>query len=158
MWSTPAAGLPYEPLFLEASAAYGLPDGLLSRVAYAESRYNPDAYNSSSGASGIMQIIPRFHPSVDPWNPAEAIPYGAAYLRENYNRFGTWELALAAYNAGPGNVERYGGVPPFPETMAYVASILEDVSVAAPAAPAQAGIAAAGAVLLLLLMRGKHGR
>lgn len=128
MWITPSAGQQFEPLFVSASERHGLPDGLLSRVAYQESMYDPQAFNATSGASGIMQIVPRFHPGVDAWNPTEAIPYAASYLRQMFDRFGNWALALAAYNAGPTNVERYGGIPPFRETINYVNAILRDLT------------------------------
>jgi soluble lytic murein transglycosylase-like protein len=127
MWVTPTAGQKYETLFRSATDRSNLPDGLLSRVAYQESRYNPQAFNASSGASGIMQIVPKWHPGVDPFNPEEAIPYAARYLRQQYDTFGDWTLALAAYNAGPGNVEKYNGIPPFSETINYVSEILADV-------------------------------
>lgn len=104
-WKTPAAGMPWEPLFLSASEAYRLPPGLLSRVAYQESRYNPRAFNRKSGASGMMQIIPKWHPDVkNPYDPAEAIPYAAKYLRDLFVQFKTWKKAVAAYNWGPGNL------------------------------------------------------
>jgi soluble lytic murein transglycosylase-like protein len=147
-WVTPAAGRPWEGAFVAASAQHGLPAGLLSRVAWQESRYDPQAYNAGSGASGMMQIVPRFHPGVDPWKPDEAIPYAAGYLRQNFDRFGSWELALAAYNAGPGNVEKYDRkVPPFAETVEYVRSILRDVG---PLAARPAAVAAAVAALVML--------
>ena len=127
-WATPTRGLPYESLFDSATRQYGLPDGLLSRVAYQESRYDPNAYNPVSGASGIMQIVPKWHPEVDnPFDPEEAIPYAAKYLRQLFDRFGTWELALAGYKAGPGNGGKYGGIPPFPETQQYVQNVMADV-------------------------------
>lgn len=74
-----------------------------------------------------MGIVPKWHPTVDAWDPYAAINYGAGYLRQNFDRFGSWRLALAAYNAGPGAVEKYGGVPPYAETMQYVASITRDL-------------------------------
>ena len=149
-WITPEAGQEYAPLFEAATAANGLPEGLLSRVAYQESRYDPQAFNEASGASGMMQIVPRWHPGVDPFNPAEAIPYAARYLAEMFKRFGSWALARAAYNAGPGNVEKYGGIPPFQETQSYVASILRDLG----ELPGKLGELdpAVGAVLLALAL------
>lgn len=116
----------YKPLFDTASAQYGIPDGLLMRQGEAESALQPDA-RSPAGAVGIMQIIPRWHPEVGEsgaLDPARAIPYAAKILRGWFDRFGSWELALAAYNAGPGNVEKYAGVPPFAETRSYIAKIL----------------------------------
>lgn len=126
-WPTPAAGATWEPEFAAADLRYGLPRGLTSRVAWQESRYDPDAV-SPAGAVGIMQIVPRWHPGVDPWDPVASIDYGARYLREMFDRFGAWRLALAAYNAGPAAVTRYGSVPPYPETQRYVTAIAGDLS------------------------------
>lgn len=117
----------YRPLFDRASANYGIPPGLLMRQGEVESALNPDAVNSSSNATGIMQIVPRWHPEVGTsgaLDPARAIPYAAKILRGWFEQFGSWELALAAYNAGPGNVTKYGGIPPFAETQNYVRKIL----------------------------------
>lgn len=126
-WPTPASGREWEPYFSDADARSGLPRGMTSRVAWQESRYNPDAI-SSAGASGIMGIVPRWHPGVDVWDPVASIYYGAGYLRANYDRFaGSWRLALAAYNAGPGAVAQYGGIPPYAETQQYVRSIAADL-------------------------------
>lgn len=106
-WVTPKAGQPYENYFKAATAQYSLPTGLLSRVAYQESRYNPKAINTSSNARGMMQIVPRWHPTVkNPHDPVEAIPYAAKYLRQLYTQLGTWSKALAGYNWGPGNVSK----------------------------------------------------
>lgn len=130
-WVIPIAGRPFENLFASASAQYNLPENLLARVAYQESRFRKDIIDgttkSSAGAQGIMQIVPAYHPGVNPLVPAEAIRYAAKYLRQLYNQFGSWKLALAGYNAGPGNVVKYGGVPPFKETQNYVSQILSDV-------------------------------
>lgn len=117
----------YRPLFDSASAQYGIPPGLLMRQGEAESALDPDAINTSSNATGIMQIVPRWHPELGvsgALDPGRAIPYAAKILRQWFDRFGSWELALAAYNAGPGNVQKYGGVPPFPETREYIARIM----------------------------------
>jgi len=112
LWKTPAAGMAWEPIFLSATQEYNLPCGLISRVAYQESHYNPKALNKGSNAQGMMQIVPRWHPGVDPWNPDEAIPYAAKYIRQLYNQFGSWDKALAAYNWGLGNlgvaIKKYG--------------------------------------------------
>lgn len=100
-------------VFASAGAQYGLPRGLLEAVAYRESRFRPDIINgttrSSAGAVGIMQIIPRWHPEVGEagaLDPHRAIPYAAKYLRQLRDQFGTWTLALAAYNWGPGNLSK----------------------------------------------------
>jgi len=133
-WVTPAKGRAYEPLFLQASARYDLPPGLLSRQASRESGYNPTA-RSSAGAVGIMQIIPKWHPEVGEagaLDPARAIPYAAKLLREYRDRFGSWSLALAAYNAGPTIVAKLGVVPPYKETRDYIAAILPDVGISEP--------------------------
>lgn len=148
-WSTPLAGRPWDAVFTAASIAHGLPAGLLSRVAWQESHYDPQAYNASSGAAGMMQFIPRWHPGVDPWEPLDAIPYAAQYLRGLRDRFGSWALALAAYNAGPLRVEEYGGIPPFPETQRYVAEILADAGLAGSSI--LPGLVAAAAALFLVL-------
>jgi soluble lytic murein transglycosylase-like protein len=128
LWQTPINGQQFENDFIAASQYHGLPAGLLSRVAYQESRYNPDAYNPS-GASGIMQIIPKWHPGVDVWNPTEAIWYAAKYLRQLYNQFGSWTYALAAYNWGPGNLSRKGIDNAPLETRNYIAEITRDTGV-----------------------------
>lgn len=142
-WQTPARGKQFEPMFLASTSKYRLPAGLLSRLAARESNYNPNA-RSAVGALGLMQIMPKFHPDLDPGelaldekaalNPAVAIPYAAGYLRELFDRFGKWTMAVAAYNAGPTAVAKYGGVPPFKETRDYVAAILPDVGIAQPEA------------------------
>lgn len=129
------AGAAYLPLLHATETHYGIPADLLARMAYQESRWRNDiitgAKVSPAGAVGIMQMLPQYFPDVDLTNPAQSIEAGGAYLKGLYNRFGTWELAVAAYNAGPGNVHKYKGVPPFAETMAYVKDVFGDVPVAA---------------------------
>jgi hypothetical protein len=117
----------WKDTFRAATRQYGLPEGLLEKVAEVESSFNPEAV-SPAGAIGLMQIVPRWHPGVDPTDPVQSINYAARYLSELHESFGNWELALAAYNAGQGNVRRYGGIPPFPETQNYVKRISESVS------------------------------
>ena len=132
-YSLPAKGQKYAALFSEAERLYGLPKNLLARVAYQESHFRSDiisgALKSKSGAVGIMQIIPRWHPGVNPLDPIEAIPYAAKYLKELYNRFGSWNEALAAYNWGPGNLSRFlAGEKRMPlETKNYVNQIMTDI-------------------------------
>ncbi|HEU5269856.1 MAG TPA: transglycosylase SLT domain-containing protein [Jatrophihabitans sp.] len=122
--SVPAGVAQYAPLFAQNENAYQLPAGLLAAVAQTESGGNPGAV-SPAGAQGLMQLMPSTARGlgVDPWNPAQAVQ-GAAQLLSGYlRRFGSVPLALAAYNAGPGAVEQYGGVPPYRETQNYVAKI-----------------------------------
>lgn len=121
-----------------AEDKYGIPRDLLARQAYQESHFRPDIIDgttsSPAGAQGIMQIVPKYHPGVDPLDPAAAIDYAGQFMAQLYNEFGTWPLALAAYNAGPGNVQKYGDtIPPFSETQTYVADITADVPAAVSA-------------------------
>lgn len=128
-------GEKYLPLLHAAEDKYGIPRDLLARQAYQESRFREDiisgAVKSAAGALGIMQIVPKFHPTAQPLNTPAAIEYAANFLRSLYKQFGSWSLALAAYNAGPGNVRKYGGIPPFDETRKYVSEILADINAAA---------------------------
>lgn len=103
----------------------GLPPSLLRAVAWQESRGRPTAV-SRKGALGIMQLMPATAAAlgVDPRDSTDNLRGGAIYLRRQLDRFGSVPLALAAYNAGPGAVSRFGGIPPFRETRAYVAAIM----------------------------------
>lgn len=107
-----------------AARAHGLDPGLLRAVAWRESRGN-NAAVSVKGALGVMQLMPATAASlgVDPRDPEANINGGAAYLAAQLAAFGRVDLALAAYNAGPGAVRRFGGIPPFAETQGYVAAI-----------------------------------
>jgi murein DD-endopeptidase MepM/ murein hydrolase activator NlpD len=121
----------------------GVPPRLYLELVRAESGGNPNAYNPS-GATGLVQIHLPSHPNVtraQAQNPDFALPWGAKYLKEQYKKFGSWKLALAAYNAGPGAVAKYNGVPPYAETQNYVSRILTRSARAGglrpqPAAPA----------------------
>lgn len=116
----------YDASLSRAASDNGLPAELLKAVAVAESRMNPRA-RSRAGAEGLMQLVPstaRHLGVADPYDPEQSIQGGATYLAKQVARFGSYELALAAYNAGPGNVERYGGVPPFKETQTYVSRVM----------------------------------
>jgi cell wall-associated NlpC family hydrolase len=112
-------------LFQAATQRYGLPDGLLQAVAKAESGFNAGAV-SPAGALGLMQIMPATARGlgVDPLDPTQAVDGAARLLSQNLQRFGTVDLAVAAYNAGPAAVAHYGGVPPYSETQAYVPRVL----------------------------------
>jgi len=121
------AGAPsaYAADFAAASAASGVPAQLLEAVASTESGFQPTAV-SGAGAEGLMQLMPSTASSlgVDPFDPSEAIT-GAAKLLSNYHaKYGSWSVALAAYNAGPGAVQEYSGIPPYAQTQAYVQTVL----------------------------------
>jgi len=120
-------GKSFAALFREAEARLGLPRGLVEAVARVESGLNPRAV-SPAGALGLMQLMPgtaRVLGASDPFDPAQNVEAGARYLRHLLDRFGgNLRLALAAYNPGPGAVERHGGVPPYAETRAYVDKVL----------------------------------
>ncbi len=116
----------YDTAFVAAGRNTGLPAELIKAVAVAESRMNPRAV-SSAGAKGLMQMIPSTaaHMGVkDAFDPEQSIAGGAAYLEKQVQTFGSYELALAAYNAGPGAVSRYGDIPPYAETQTYVARVI----------------------------------
>lgn len=112
---------PYLSLARSAARRYGVPEDLFLRLVQQESGWNANA-RSSKGAMGLAQLMPATARSlgVDATDPYENLDGGARYLRRQYDTFGTWRLALAAYNAGPGAVERHGGVPPYAETRNYV--------------------------------------
>ena len=117
----------YDHLILEASRKYMLSAALIKAVCMAESGMNPSA-KSRVGAQGLMQLMPATADGLgvtDPWDPAQNIDGGSKYLRKNLDRFGNLELALAAYNAGPGNVKKYKGIPPFEETQVYVERVMD---------------------------------
>lgn len=122
--------------YYDAARRHGLDPGLLRAVAWTESRGRNSAI-SPKGAIGIMQLMPGTAAAlgVDPRDPLANIDGGAAYLARQLATFRTVPLALAAYNAGPGAVSRYGGVPPYTETRRYVDSILRRWGGASPVAP-----------------------
>ena len=117
----------YDELINGAASRYGLDPDLLHAVIQAESDYDPNC-RSRAGAAGLTQLMPgtaRRLGVEDVHDPAQSIDGGAHYLREMLDMFdGSTELALAAYNAGPGAVSRYGGIPPYAETQAYVPRVL----------------------------------
>ncbi len=127
-------GAAYKPLLLAAEQQYGIPHLLLCRQCWNESRFDPTA-RSPAGALGIMQFMPATarDMGIDPLDPAQAIPAGARYLAQMYRIFGTWELALKAYNWGPGNVRKWlaaGRVGEPTETARYSREILADLNAA----------------------------
>lgn len=119
-------GAGYAELFAAAGDRHDIDPNLLAAVAQIESAFDPAAV-SPAGAQGLMQFMPATaaEMGVDPFDPASAIDGAARYLRQQLDRFGTTELALAAYNAGPGAVSKFGGIPPYPETQNYVTKVLE---------------------------------
>ncbi len=116
-----------EAIFTKASNTYNVPKNLLEAVAKAESNFQTDV-TSASGAQGIMQLMPSTAASLgvtNAYDPAQAIMGGAKLLSDLLNKYnGDTSLALAAYNAGSGNVAKYGGIPPFTETQNYVKKVL----------------------------------
>ena len=117
----------FDDLILAASRKHLLSAALIKAVVMAESGMNPNA-KSRVGAQGLMQLMPATARGLgvdDPWNPEQNINGGSKYLRKNLDRFGSIELALAAYNAGPGNVLKYKGIPPFEETQVYVERVMD---------------------------------
>lgn len=113
-------------IFQDASNKYAVPTNLLKAVAKVESNYNPNAV-SSSGASGVMQLMPdtaRGLGVTDVFDVEQNINGGAKFLSQLYKKYdGNLDLTLAGYNAGPGNVSKYGGVPPFKETQNYIVKV-----------------------------------
>jgi soluble lytic murein transglycosylase-like protein len=120
-----------EDLAHEAAKKYLLPDAFVKSVMKAESNFHPDAV-SPKGAIGLMQLMPATarQLGVNPLDPGQNADGGALYLRDLLARYENDPnqvlLALAAYNAGPQAVEKYHGVPPYPETRAYILRILKD--------------------------------
>lgn len=119
----------YKGAFLEVAKAaarkHGVPEDLFLRLVQQESGWNPHAV-SHKGATGLAQLMPGTAAKlgVDPNDPHQNLDGGARYLAMMYAKFGNWRLALAAYNAGPGAVEKHGGIPPYTETKNYVKAIL----------------------------------
>ncbi len=121
--------VPFAELFAVAGARHGVDPALLASVAKAESGFDPRAV-SHAGAQGLMQLMPGTAKGLgvtDSFDPAQAIDGAARLLKGHLARFGSVELALAAYNAGPGAVSRFGGIPPYRETQAYVPKVLANL-------------------------------
>jgi len=122
------ANLVYEDLIQEAARCFELPPALIRAVIRTESAFNASAV-SSAGALGLMQLMPELAVEMgvtDPFDPRENIMAGSRYLSALIRDYdGDVEVALAAYNAGPGAVEVYGGIPPFGETQRYVRKVID---------------------------------
>lgn len=116
---------PYLAVARQAARRYRVPEDLFLRLVQQESGWRADA-RSHKGAIGLAQLMPQTARvlGVDPHDPHQNLEGGARYLAAQYRSFGSWRLALAAYNAGPGAVAKYGGIPPFRETRNYVKVIL----------------------------------
>lgn len=121
-----SSDVPYADLFTAAAQKYGVDADLLAAVAKQESGFNPKAV-SPAGAQGLMQLMPATAQGLgvtNSFDPAQAVDGAARLLSDLLDRFGRTDLALAGYNAGPGAVLRYDGIPPYPETQNYVRSVL----------------------------------
>ena len=131
----------YRPAAVKAARRHGIPPALLKSLIAHESGWNPNA-RSPAGAIGLAQFMPGTARGlgINPHDPIQSIEGAARYLSKAKHSFGSWKLALAAYNAGFGAVHKYGGVPPYAETQRYVKNILASASLAsgAPAATAAA--------------------
>lgn len=116
----------FQSLIDAAARSNNVDPKLYTALIEAESDFDPSC-RSKAGAMGLSQLMPDTAKSLgvtDPFNPQQNLNGGAKYLRQLLDKFGAIEPALAAYNAGPGAVHKYGGVPPYPETRAYVDKIL----------------------------------
>lgn len=115
---------PYLDMARSAAQRHGVPEELFLRLVHQESGFNANA-KSHKGALGLAQLMPETAQrlGVDPLDPFQNLDGGARYLAQQFKNFGSWRLALAAYNAGPEAVRKYGGVPPYEETRNYVVTI-----------------------------------
>jgi soluble lytic murein transglycosylase-like protein len=129
-WKVDPRGNKYDAQFLATEKQYGLPSGLLRRMAYQESRFNPLA-RSPVGALGLMQFMPKTAAqfNINPLDPVQSIKAAGLYMSQLYRQTGTWSAALAAYNWGIGNVKNKGLAKAPAETLAYM-KMAKDVGVA----------------------------
>lgn len=113
------------PIIAKVGSQYGIEPAVIKAVIRQESGFRTDAV-SRVGAKGLMQLMPGTAQAlgIDPLNPEQCIEGGTRYLKQMIDRFGSLELGLAAYNAGPGSVARYNGIPPYDETRRYVNNVL----------------------------------
>jgi soluble lytic murein transglycosylase-like protein len=133
-WMTAGEGPTYHPTFAVVESNNGIPTNLLYRIGYQESHFRSDIIDGSTvspaGAVGIMQLMPQFFPGAGQ-DPQADIATAGAYLAKLYGEFNDWQLATAAYNDGPGNINSYlAGSKTLPlETQNYVADVFADVPV-----------------------------
>lgn len=116
----------YDNIITQASQTYGIPEKMIKAVIQQESGFNAKV-TSSAGAGGLMQLMPataKYLGVTDVYDPQQNIMAGTKYLKQMFDQFGDYSTMLAAYNAGPGNVNKYGGIPPFTETQNYVNKIM----------------------------------
>ena len=118
------------PLISRSASAYKVDPNLIKAIIANESGFNASA-TSPVGAQGLMQLMPGTAAGLgvnNSFDPSQNIAGGTRYLRGLYDRFGDWKLAVAAYNAGPAAVSKYGGIPPYSETQNYVSSVMSSYS------------------------------
>jgi soluble lytic murein transglycosylase-like protein len=129
--SPPTAAGPYREFIRAAAEKHGIDETLIARLIAAESNFNPKAV-SRKQALGLMQLLPKTaarYSVANAFDPAQNIEGGTHYLKDLLEKYrGNLPLALAAYNAGPDTVERYGGIPPFAETQSYVKRITSELA------------------------------
>ncbi len=116
----------FDQLIKRTADQHGVNRGLVKAVIHTESGFNPKAL-SKPGAQGLMQLMPataELYGVTDPFDPHQNVGAGTRHLKYLLDRYGHIELALAAYNAGEGNVKKYGGVPPFTETRDYISRVM----------------------------------
>ena len=134
----------YDSMIASAAARYGIDPAILHGLIQQESGFDPNA-TSSAGAMGLTQLMPGTASSLgvaNPLDPSESIEGGARYLSQMLGDFsGNVNDALAAYNAGPGAVKQYGGVPPYPETQDYVTKVLGYAEAYRQSHPSASGVA-----------------
>jgi soluble lytic murein transglycosylase len=115
----------FDDYIRQACGTYDVDENLIRAMIKVESNYDPTAL-SKKGAQGLMQLMPQTAQAmrlIDPWHPRDNIFAGVAYFRALLDKYNDEKLALAAYNAGPGAVDKYGGVPPYTETRNYVRKV-----------------------------------
>jgi hypothetical protein len=116
----------FDNLIKQAALAHNVDQGLVKAIIHTESGFNPRAH-SKPGAQGLMQLMPAtasMYQVIDAFDPTQNITAGTRHIKYLIKRYNNLELALAAYNAGEGNVKKYGGIPPFAETQDYVKRVI----------------------------------